>query len=97
MTERHFRVVEVSDGIAFEESGRYAGKKPSAAASKAANRIVRNTGVEKFTITIQETTRGSDRRLFSYLMVFEELSEPKVVKRGDTEVEYSRRPRLTRV
>jgi len=99
MTEqRHFRVVAVSGGIPFEEDGRYAGSKPQAAAAKAANQIIRSTpSVKQFEITVQETTRGSKKPSFSYLVKTALLAEPREVRRGDAIVTYSRETRLSKI
>lgn len=70
--------------------GRYTGKAPVDAALKAFNqlcRVKKIRGVCTLVITVQETTRGSEGKLFSYKLNRMKLKEPLVRFEG-TDKEY---------
>ena len=68
---RSFKVVRVKSNKAkiSKNGGRYISKKPSRAAKKAFNRIFRKLDKDyiKCEITIKETTKGSQKKEYSYL------------------------------
>ncbi len=68
--------------------GRYTGNNPMQAAKKAFTRISRaacKDGECTYIFSIQETTQGSAKKIFQYRGVREELDEPTMIKKGDTE------------
>lgn len=70
--------------------GRYTGKSPVDAALKAFNqlcRVKKIRGVCTLVITVQETTRGSEGKMFSYKLNRMKLKEPLVRFEG-TDKEY---------
>jgi len=67
--------------------GRYCGKNPRQAAGKAFTSLCKAAGEgnHKYIFSVQETTRGSKQRIFTYVGVRSELDKPQVVSRGGTE------------
>ena len=92
--QRSFRIVATShdDGIDFED-GIYHGRGPGQAALKAFNWYCRKTGLTacKRRFTIEEITRGKDRKQFHYVGSRKELRPPKEIMR-----EGSAKPYLVR-
>lgn len=83
---RHFRIKEVP-GVAFSEEARFSGT-PAAAARKAAGRLFRGgLRVNRLDITMQETTRGSDKKSFPYEAIRQVLDPPHLLRRGDAVIE----------
>lgn len=71
--------------------GRYTGKSPASAALKAFNqlcRVKKVKGVCTLVITVQETTRGSEGKMFSYKLNRMKLAKPVVFFEG-TDKEYT--------
>ena len=67
------------------EGGRYISKTPFAAAKKAfgiACREKKIRGQCTITVTVQETTRGADGKVFSYKLKREKLKKPLEITRG---------------
>ena len=73
------------------KAGRYTGKTPVSAALKAFNqlcRVKRIRGVCTLNVTVQETTRGSEGKKFTYKLNRMKLDKPIVFFKG-TPKEYS--------
>jgi hypothetical protein len=68
MDKRIFKVLTIDNKKI--EHGRYKSKTPAGAARKAFNRYARqhNNMTKKTNIKIQETTRGSKRKIYEYKM-----------------------------
>ena len=85
--KRSFRIVAVNhnDGINFED-GIYHGRGPGQAAAKAFNWYCRKTDLStcKRRFTIEEITRGKDRKQFHYVGSRKQLCPPKEVDRQGT-------------
>lgn len=81
---RSFRIVAVSqdDGIDFEK-GTYHGRGPGQAALKAFNWYCRNAKLSacRRRFTLEEITRGSDRKQFHYVGSRKKLEVPKKIER----------------
>jgi len=89
-TDRSFTVIDIrrpgkggkkmpipSDG------GRFVSKTPRGAAGKAFTKACEGKkGSCKLVVTVQETTRGEDGKVFAYKMKREKLSEPREIRPG---------------
>ena len=81
--KRFFKLV---DPITRKCSGRYSGNTPKQAASKAYTKIIQTNRIngtfipETSTIDLQESTRGSSRKIYSYQVSREKLVEPRELK-----------------
>ena len=89
-TDRSFTVIDIrrpgkggkkmpipSDG------GRFVSKTPRGAAGKAFTKACEGKkGSCKLVVTVQETTRGEDGKVFAYKMKREKLAEPREISRG---------------
>lgn len=90
---RSFAVVNVSKhgGCATKfNEGRFISREPVGAAKKAFNQFCRQKkirGVCTLTVTVEETTRGSNNKQFTYKLHRRKLSEPKIMMEG-TNDEY---------
>lgn len=90
---RSFAVVDVSKhgGCATKfNKGRFISREPSGAAKKAFNQFCRQKkirGVCTLSVTIEETTQGSNNKQFTYKLHRRKLPEPKIMKEG-TNDEY---------
>ena len=82
---RSFRIVATShdDGIEFEK-GIYHGRGPGQAAIKAFNWYCRKTGLNTCMrrFTIEEITRGKNRKQFHYVGTRRKLDPPKEIERS---------------
>ena len=81
--KRFFRCVYRATDGSFVNGGRYSGKKPKQAASKALKAIVKKNNVttgEEVTFLIQECTRGSKKKKYSYKGSQVDLAEPVKIK-----------------
>jgi len=89
--KRSFRIVAVShdDGINFED-GIYHGRGPGQAAAKAFSAYCRKTGLKNCNrrFSIEEITRGSNRKTFHYVGSRKLLSTPKEIKRRGSDKPY---------
>ena len=68
--------------------GRYKSKTPSGAAKKAASRIFKSTNKKIITLTIRETTQGSDKKLYKYEAKRIKLAKPIIIKIKGNEIKY---------
>jgi len=68
--------------------GRYKSKTPSGAAKKAASRIFKSTNKKSITLTIRETTQGSDKKLYKYEAKRVKLAKPVIIKIKGNEIKY---------
>jgi hypothetical protein len=71
--KRSFTIAKSSTGFS---GGRYRGTQPLVAAKKAARAAMKNKG-DECTFILRETTRGSDKKEFSYKAMWKKLSTPK--------------------
>lgn len=88
--DRIFRIVDVvkNDGIDFSD-GVYHGKRPQQAALKAFNKYCNKAKLQNCTrkFTIEEITRNSKNKRFSYTGQRKKLDIPKEIERGNG-IEY---------
>ena len=90
-TDRSFTVIDIrrpgskKTRSTVGEGGRFVSKTPFGAARKAFTRACREKKVKgncKLIVTVQETTRGEDGKVFAYKMKREKLAEPREISRG---------------
>ena len=99
--KRSFTVVKVTDTNDKEKGkknlgGRYVSKSPDAAARKSANRICRKSKTKgrcSLKVTVQETTKGSKHKEFTY-KVTRKFDPVKVIVNGE-EVVYKYKTKVT--
>jgi hypothetical protein len=84
--KRSFTIIE-SDVV--ELGGRYLATTPIAAARKASRQIFKKTAHNLIRFVLKETTRGGDKKQFSYVANRELMKEPKIIRRGDREIKYT--------
>ena len=95
---RFFRCVYKTTDDQIVHVGRYSGNKPKQAACKALTGIVKNNGLEtgeKVTFLIQECTRGSKKKKYSYVGCQVDLPEPvriTITKKdgSSSQIEYTK-------
>jgi hypothetical protein len=95
---RFFRCVYKTTDDEIVHVGRYSGNKPKQAACKALTGIVKNNGLEtgeKVTFLIQECTRGSKKKKYSYVGCQVDLPEPvriTITKKdgSSSQIEYTK-------
>ena len=78
---RSFRLFDPKTGEVI--GGRYRGRNPRQAASKAYTKLLKSDeldGSEETTLHIKESTRGGNRRIFAYSANREELKNPQKVE-----------------
>jgi hypothetical protein len=104
-TQRFFRCVYKTSSGEIVHAGRYSGKKPKQAACKALTGIVKNNDLqtgEKVTFLIQECTRGSKKKKYSYQGQQVNLEEPvriTITKKDGTtsEIEYTKNNEVKKI
>ncbi len=102
---RFFRCVYKTSAGEIVHAGRYSGKKPKQAACKALTGIVKNNELatgEKVTFLIQECTRGSKKKKYSYVGCQVDLEEPvriTITKKDGTtsEIEYTKNNEVKKI
>jgi hypothetical protein len=102
---RFFRCVYKTSAGEIVHAGRYSGKKPKQAACKALTGIVKNNELatgEKVTFLIQECTRGSKKKKYSYVGCQVDLDEPvriTITKKDGTtsEIEYTKNNEVKKI
>jgi hypothetical protein len=102
---RFFRCVYKNSSGEIVHAGRYSGKKPKQAACKALTGIVKNNELatgEKVTFLIQECTRGSKKKKYSYVGSQVDLDEPvriTITKKDGTtsEIEYTKNNEVKKI
>ena len=102
---RFFRCVYKTSSGDIVHAGRYSGKKPKQAACKALTGIVKNNELatgEKVTFLIQECTRGSKKKKYSYQGCQVDLEEPvriTITKKDGTtsEIEYTKNNEVKKI
>lgn len=102
---RFFRCVYKTSNGEIVHAGRYSGKKPKQAACKALTGIVKNNELqtgEKVTFLIQECTRGSKKKKYSYVGCQVDLDEPvriTITKKDGTtsEIEYTKNNEVKKI
>jgi hypothetical protein len=105
VVHRYFRCVYKSTDGQIVHAGRYSGKKPKQAACKALTGIVKNNGLEtgeQVTFLIQECTRGSKKKKYSYVGSQVDLTEPvriKITKKdgSSSEIEYTKNNEVKKI
>lgn len=85
MTNNTYTVEKSETGFT---GGRYKSKTPSGAAKKAASRIFKSTNKKTITLTIRETTQGSDKNLYKYEAKRVKLAKPVIIKIKGNEIKY---------
>ena len=88
MNKRYFKLLDTTTG---EYIGRYSGKNPMTAAKKAANRYLTDNNLSTSNITIRESTKDSDKKVFNYIAKKEELETPVTVMIKGKPVEFKHR------
>lgn len=90
---RNFTVEKSEIGVT---GGTYTGKEPYRVASKAARVLFKQLQSEKkkgkkneIRFTLRETTADSNKKLYHYIGIKKTLSQPVVVKRGDSEIKIN--------
>jgi hypothetical protein len=84
-TKRYFKVL-FSDS--YHKQGRYdSNKGPLHAAKKAARQLFKHTRLEKITFKLKETTRLSEKKVFSYEAQITRLESPEYKVVGDSEID----------
>ncbi len=78
------------------EGGRYLSKSPRAAASKAFNASCRSKSIKgqcTLEVTLKETTRNGDEKIYKYVCKRIKLAEPRIVQFGKNtvKIEYDTR------
>mgnify|MGYP002636741693 FL=1 len=91
-TDRSFTVIDIRKPAQGgkktslpADGGRYISKTPFGAARKGFSLACREKKIKgqcTFIVTVQETTRGEDGKIFSYKLKREKLKEPKEITRG---------------
>ena len=102
---RFFRCVYKTSNGEIIHAGRYSGKKPKQAACKALTGIVKNNELatgEKVTFLIQECTRGSKKKKYSYQGCQVDLEVPvriTITKKDGTtsEIEYTKNNEVKKI
>lgn len=81
--KRSFTIVSAE--VAQPANSRYISKTPYRAAGKATRILFRNApkGKHQIRFTLEETTRGSAGKRYTYIGAREELKEPQQIARGD--------------
>jgi hypothetical protein len=105
VVHRYFRCVYKSTDGQIVHAGRYSGKKPKQAACKALTGIVKNNSLEtgeQVTFLIQECTRGSKKKKYSYVGSQVDLAEPvriKITKKdgSSSEIEYTKNNEVKKI
>lgn len=89
---RHFTVLNYpKEG---ENYGWYAAKSPKRAASKAFSQISRKIGLNNnseknfMVFSIQERTRNTKNKTYTYMGTRVKLNKPLIIKRGNKEIKY---------
>ena len=105
VVHRYFRCVYKSTDGQIVHAGRYSGKKPKQAACKALTGIVKSNSLEtgeQVTFLIQECTRGSKKKKYSYVGSQVDLEEPvriKITKKdgSSSEIEYTKNNEVKKI
>jgi hypothetical protein len=105
VVHRYFRCVYKSTDGQIVHAGRYSGKKPKQAACKALTGIVKSNSLEtgeQVTFLIQECTRGSKKKKYSYVGSQVDLAEPvriKITKKdgSSSEIEYTKNNEVKKI
>lgn len=71
-----------------KETGRYVSKTPAGAAKKAGIRILKKRNQQSTTVTVRETTAGSKKRVYTYVVKSVKLTPRKVVIRDGKRIVY---------
>ena len=90
-SRRFFKVLDPHTG---ELGGRYAGHTPKQAATKAAHQLFHQYGNDSIRFAVQESSRGCDRKQYTYDAQRVPLTQPHVVTIGDQTVTYLYRNEL---
>ena len=88
--KRTFTISKVDIKNADATGGRYEGKAPYGVAKKVCRAMFKIAPKKKqIRFTIKETTRNSENKEFTYIGKKHKLDEPKIFKRGDTEIKVT--------
>lgn len=71
-----------------KEKGRYVSKTPVGAAKKVGGRLLKQRGQKTATIRVRETTAGSKKKLYTYVVMHVKLDKKKIVLRDGKRISY---------
>lgn len=71
-----------------KEMGRYISKTPSGAAKKIGGRLLKKRDQMSVTIRVRETTQGSKKKMYMYVVQRVKLAQRKVVMRDGKRISY---------
>lgn len=71
-----------------KEKGRYVSKTPAGAAKKVGGRALKKRGHKSVTVRVRETTVGSKKKLYTYIVMQVKLKQKKVVLRDGKRIVY---------
>lgn len=71
-----------------KQMGRYVSKTPSGAAKKIGGRLLKKRDQMSVTIRVRETTQGSKKKMYMYVVQRVKLSQRKVVMRDGKRISY---------
>lgn len=93
MATRNFTIEKSEIGVT---GGLYTGKEPYRVASKAARALFKQLEADKkkgkkkeIRFTLRETTADSNKKMYHYIGMKKALSQPLIVKRGDSEIKIN--------
>jgi hypothetical protein len=84
-TEARTFVIVSANG---KEKGRYISKTPAGAAKKVGGRLLKKKGQKSATVRVRETTAGSKKKLYTYVVMHMKLPQKKVVQRDGKKIVY---------
>lgn len=71
-----------------KEKGRYVSRTPSAAAKKVGGRQLKAKNQKSATVRVRETTVGSKKKLYTYMVSLVQLPKRKIVMRDGKRITY---------
>lgn len=71
-----------------KETGRYISKTPSGAAKKVGGRLLKKRDQMSVTVRVRETTQGSKKKMYMYVVQRVKLPQRKVVMRDGKRISY---------
>lgn len=71
-----------------KEKGRYVSKTPAGAAKKVGGRLLKTKNQKSTTVRVRETTAGSKKKLYTYVVMHVKLAQKKVVLRDGKRITY---------
>ena len=89
MSKRSFTLTHIKGDKTKISENRFVSSTPASAAKKAFTRICRDkkiSGVCSYQISMKETTRGSNEKVYKYDLKREKLKKPLIVQRGEVKI-----------